>query len=104
MHTTILSLDQFKYITLPQGPWPLGIQHIQPVSFPHRISKLFGSVNETDPHKKTIQADLALEKYWIIHCSWLWLCTKFAMGNNITNFWKYFVVKLIDNTTKFSFG
>ena len=54
------------------------------------MSKLFVSVNEVEPHKKSIQSDLALQKYLVTNCGWLRLCTTFAMGMTITNYWKVF--------------
>ena len=48
------------------------------------------SVNEVDPHNKSRQSDLALEKWWVTQCVWLRLCTTFAMGININNCWELF--------------
>ena len=48
------------------------------------------SVNEVDPHNKSRQSDLVLEKLWVTKCSWLRLCTSVAMWMTITNFWKLF--------------
>ena len=52
--------------------------------------KFFGSVNEVDSHNKSRQSGLALEKFWVTQCGWLWLCTTVAMGMAITNSWELF--------------
>ena len=33
---------------------------------------------------------MALEKFWVTQCGWLWLCTTVAMGTTITNCCKLF--------------
>ena len=43
-----------------------------------------------DSHNKSCQSDIALEKFWVTRCGWLWLCTSVAMGITINNFWKLF--------------
>ena len=48
------------------------------------------AVNEVDSHKKSRQSDLALEKWLVTQCGWLWLCMTVAMGMNITNCLKLF--------------
>ena len=47
------------------------------------MSKLFGSVNEVDPHKKLRQSNLALEKYGLSQCGWIWLFMEVDMVMNI---------------------
>ena len=54
------------------------------------LCQFFSAVNEVDSHNKSRQSDLALEKWWVIQCGWLRLCTKVTMGMNITNCWKLF--------------
>ena len=68
--------DQFTNIT------------IRPVALPLVVSKFFGVVKEVDSHNKSRQSYLALEKFWVTQCGYLWLCTIFAMGITITNFRK----------------
>ena len=63
---------------------------ISPVDHTLFMYKLFGSVNEIDSHRKSRQSDLALEKFWVPQCGWLWLFTTVAMGMTITNLWKLF--------------
>ena len=41
---------------------------IHPVLHLLVMSKLFGPVNEVDPHNKYIWSDLVLEKYWVTQC------------------------------------
>ena len=52
------------------------------------MSKIFGSVNGVDSHKKSCQSDLALENFWVTQCGWLQLCTTVAMGMMLTNCWR----------------
>ena len=52
--------------------------------------KFFGSVNEEDSQNKSLQSDIALEKFWVAQCSWLRLYTNVSMGMTITNCWKLF--------------
>ena len=47
-------------------------------------------MNKFDSHNKSRQSDLALEKWWVTQCGWLWLFTTVAMGMTITNCWKLF--------------
>ena len=54
------------------------------------LYQLFSVVNEVDSHNKSIQSDLALEKWWVTQYGWLRLCKKVAMGMTITNCWKLF--------------
>ena len=54
------------------------------------MSKLFRSVNEIDPHKKSRQLDLALENYWVTQCGWIWSCNIFDNGMNLTSLLKLF--------------
>ena len=63
---------------------------IHPVAHTLVMSKLFGSINEVDYHRKSRQSDLALEKYWFTQCGWIRLCKTVAMGMTINNFWKIF--------------
>ena len=67
---------------------------ICPIARPLAMFKFFGSVNEVESHKKSIQSYLALEKYWVAQCSWLWLCTTVDVEMTITTFWKLFVMGL----------
>ena len=62
---------------------------IRPVAHPLVVSKK-SAVNEVDSHNKSRQSDLALEKWWVTQCGWLWLCTTVAMGMAINNCWKLF--------------
>ena len=48
------------------------------------------AVNEVESHKKSIQCDLALEKWWVTKCGWMRLYTTVATGMTITNVWKLF--------------
>ena len=64
------------------------------------MSELFGSVNEVYSHNNTLQLDLALEKFWVALCGWLWLCTNVYMGIKITNCWKMFGYGVKMTTTK----
>ena len=41
---------------------------IHPVSLPLLMSKLFGAVNEVDPHNKLWQSDIAMEKFLVTQC------------------------------------
>ena len=43
-----------------------------------------------DSHNKSRQSYLALEKFWVTKCVWLWLCTTVAVVMTITNLWKLF--------------
>ena len=52
--------------------------------------KFFVSINEVDSRKKSIQSDLALEKYWVTKCGWLRLCMTVAMGMTIKDLWELF--------------
>ena len=63
---------------------------IRPVARPLLMSKFFGLVNEVDSHNKSLQLDLALEKFWVTQCGWIRLFTTDAMGTMITSFWKLF--------------
>ena len=54
------------------------------------MSKFFGSVNEFDSHNKLRQSNLALEKFWVTQCGWIWLCMTVATGMTIINYWKLF--------------
>ena len=54
------------------------------------MSKLFGSVNEVDPHKKLRQSNLALEKYGLSQCGWIWLFMEVDMVMNIEKICKLF--------------
>ena len=54
------------------------------------MSKFLGSVNGVESHNMSRQSDLALEKFWVTKCGWLWLCITVAMGMRITNGWKLF--------------
>ena len=63
---------------------------ILPVDRPLFESNFFGSVNEVGSHNKSIQSDLALEKFWVAQGGWVQLCTTVAMGMTITNCWKLF--------------
>ena len=54
------------------------------------MSKFFGSVNKLDTQNKYRQSYLALEKFWVTQCCWLWFCTTVDVGMTITNFWKLF--------------
>ena len=62
------------------------------INFPCCSSPLmyqfFGSVNEVTHHEKSRQSYLALEKYWVTQCGWIWLCTAFDIGMTIPNLWK----------------
>ena len=58
---------------------------IFPVAHPHIMSKFFGSVNEVDSHNKSHQLDLALDKFLVMQCGWLRLCTNVSMRMIITN-------------------
>ena len=49
------------------------------------MNNFYGSVNEVDSHKKSIQYDLSLEKFWVVQCACLLLCTSVAMITTITN-------------------
>ena len=48
------------------------------------------AVNEVDSYNKSRQSDLALDKWWVNQCDWLWLCMTVYMGMTIHNFWKLF--------------
>ena len=48
---------------LPEYPDQFANVAICPVDFPLLIYNLFGSVNEVEPHNKSRQYDLVLEKY-----------------------------------------
>ena len=48
------------------------------------------AVNKVDSHNKSIHYDLALEKWLVTQCGWLWLYMTVAMGMTITNYWKLF--------------
>ena len=50
----------------------------------------FSAVNGVNSHKKPKNYYLALDKFWVTQCGWLWLCTIIAMGIHITNGWKLF--------------
>ena len=63
---------------------------IFPVAHPHIMSKFFGSVNEVDSHNKSRQSNLALEKFWVTQCCYIWLFITIAMGMKINNCWKLF--------------
>ena len=63
---------------------------ICPVASPHIMYKFFGSVNGVESHNKSRQSDIALEKFWVTQCGWLWLCTTVSMGIVINNCWKLF--------------
>ena len=63
---------------------------ISPVAFPLVMFKFFPAVNEVYSHNKSRQSDLALEKFRVTQCGWIWLCKTFAMGITITNCWKLF--------------
>ena len=62
--------------------------------------KLFGYVNEVEVHNKSRHSDLALEKLWFTHFSWLWLCTTVDMVMPITNLQKRFFMVLREITMK----
>ena len=66
------------------------------------MPKFFGYVNKIEYHNKYRQSDLALEKYWVTQCGWLWLCTPVSIGTTLTNLWKlfYYGVK-IEHHVKF---
>ena len=51
---------------------------IRPVARPHVMSKK-SAVNEVDYYNKSRQSVLALEKWWVTQCGWLWLCTTVAI-------------------------
>ena len=61
--------------------------------------KCFDLVNEVDSHNKSHQLDLALDKFLVMQCGWLRLCTTVAMGMTITNYWKLFSMRLKRTTT-----
>ena len=63
---------------------------MSPVAFPLVITDFFVSVNGVYSQNKSNQSDLALEKFWVTQCGWLWLYTTVAMGIIITNYWKLF--------------
>ena len=63
---------------------------IRPVACLLLMSKFFGSVNKLDTQNKYRQSYLALEKFWVTQCCWLWFCTTVDVGMTITNFWKLF--------------
>ena len=54
------------------------------------MSKFFGLVDAVESHNKSCQSYLALDKFWVTQCGWLWFCTTVAMGVTITNCWKLF--------------
>ena len=60
------------------------------VAIPLLMYKCFGSINEVDSHNKSHQLDLALDKFLVMKCGWLRLCTTVATGLIITNCWKLF--------------
>ena len=63
---------------------------ICPVSRPLVMYKFFGSVNDVESHNKSRWSDLALEKFWVSQCVWIYLCTTVDMRITITNCWKLF--------------
>ena len=69
---------------------PFGNFSIRTVAILLVMYKFFVLVNEVDYHKKHIQSDLAMEKYWVTQCGWICLCMAVAMVTNINNFWKPF--------------
>ena len=70
--------------------YPEQFYHVSifPVAHTLVVYKFFGSVNEVDSQNKSMQSDLAMEKFWVTHYGWLWLCTTVSMVITITNFWK----------------
>ena len=55
-----------RYSLLIEVSWPkFSNVSICPVSNPFLMSRFFGSVSEVDPHNKSHQSDLALEKFWV---------------------------------------
>ena len=73
---------------LSKYPDPFYNVYICPVAHPLVMTKLFGSVNEVEPHNKSRQYGLALEEFWVTQCGWLWLCMKVSTEMTINNFWK----------------
>ena len=58
---------------------------ICPVALPFFMSRFFGSDNDVDSHKRSMQYELSLETFWITQCGCLRLCITVAMGGNSTN-------------------
>ena len=63
---------------------------ICPVACPLLTSKIFGLVNEEESNNKSLHLDPALEKFWVMQCGRLRLCTAVDMGTTINNCWKLF--------------
>ena len=60
------------------------------VAFPLVMYKFIESVNDVEYHNNSRWSDLALEKFWVVQCGWLYLCTTVDMGTTTTNCWKLF--------------
>ena len=75
-------------------PDPFCNVSIYPYALPTFMSKLFGSINEVYPHKKSRQSDLSLEKFWVSQVDWTQLFTTVAMETTINNSWKLFCYRV----------
>ena len=67
---------------------------IWPTILPLIMYKFFESVNKIYSHKKFMLSNLALEKHWVIHCGWIYLCNTVAIGITFNIFGKYFIMGL----------
>ena len=75
---------------LSKYPYQLANVVILPFPHPLFIYKLFVYINKVESHTKYIHSELALEKYWVDKCGWMWLCTTLAMVMTIKISWKLF--------------